>query len=84
MTDTNYMGQTVTCRISGITGLVTGYAQYITGCNQCLVEPKSTDSDKPARASWVDEQRLDVDTTIPRFVIDNGSNPGCGLAPPIR
>jgi hypothetical protein len=50
---------TVKDKISGFEGQVTGHADYITGCDQYLVQPPSKDGEwKDPR--WFDESRLEV------------------------
>ena len=44
-------------QITGFKGIIGGFAQYITGCDQYLVQPRSTDGKYPDSA-WVDEGRL--------------------------
>jgi hypothetical protein len=78
------LGLTVKDTITGFTGIVTGYVQYLTGCNQALVVPKVGKDGRPIDGHWYDEQRLEVDTKKKPIKIDNGSNPGADLAAPIR
>jgi hypothetical protein len=69
-------------RITGFTGIVTGTAEYISGCNQALVSPPA-EGGKLGDASWFDQQRLErIDDSL--VTLDNGDTPGCDLAPPIR
>ena len=39
-------GETVTDKITGFNGIITGQAAYITGCNQYLVQPKIDEAGK--------------------------------------
>lgn len=78
------LGLTVTDRITGFTGIVTAYVQYISGCNQCLVTPRVGADGRMGEAAWLDVQRLAVDAAAPTVVLDNGDNPGFDRAPPIR
>jgi len=79
----NYLGYTATDRITGISGICTGYVKYITGCNQYLVQPKSTDNSK-VESWWFDEGRL-VFSKKPVFKFGElhvSKNPGsCESAP---
>ena len=46
-------------KITGLQGIITGHADYITGCDQYLLQPKSKDNEfKEAR--WIDEYRLKI------------------------
>lgn len=76
-------GYTVKDVVTGFVGVVTGTVHYITGCNQCLVQPSATEDGKIPEGCWIDEQRLEVASEIP-IVLDNGANPGFDKAPPIR
>lgn len=76
------LGMTVRDRITGFTGVVTGYCQYLTGCNQALVVPPLKDG-ALQESQWLDVQRLE-DTGAERIVLDNGATPGCDKAAPKR
>lgn len=76
------LGSKARDKITGFTGIVTGYVQYLTGCNQALVQPPAKDGEYKD-SWWIDEQRLErVGKTI--VTIDNGRNPGFGKAAPKR
>lgn len=69
--------------ITGFTGVVTGRAEYISGCNQALVAPPMAADGALRDSQWFDEQRLaHVDDSL--VVLDNGSTPGCDKAAPKR
>lgn len=77
------IGRLVKDKITGFSGRVTGYVQYITGCNQALVAPPIDKDGKGVSAAWFDEQRLEfVDGS--RLTLDNSKSPGCGEPAPIR
>lgn len=61
-------------KITGFKGTVTGHADYITGCDQYLVQPESKDGDwKEGR--WFDGNRLEVSEKVkPVFFNTNGLN----------
>lgn len=69
--------------ISGASGISIGRVEYITGCNQVLLEPGIDAQGKKVDAFWVDEQRCELDASREKIVLDNGSTPGCALAAPI-
>ncbi|MGM4911474.1 hypothetical protein [Rhizobium sp. 768_B6_N1_8] len=75
------LGATYEDRITGFRGVATGYVQYITGCNQVLLAPRSTGEMK---SEWIDEQRLELDSFYPVITINNGANPGSDRAAPKR
>jgi hypothetical protein len=46
-------------QLTGFTGKITGHADYITGCDQYLIQPDAKEGEwKEAR--WFDEGRLEV------------------------
>ena len=50
------LGDVVTDRITGLTGTATGCAEYLYGCRQIQITPRS-----PQESAWIDEQRLTID-----------------------
>ncbi|HLP66755.1 MAG TPA: hypothetical protein VK181_04475 [Rhizobium sp.] len=74
------LGATATDRITNFTGIVTGRANYLTGCDQYLVSPRTPDKDP----KWFDEQRLVVDETFEVVVLDNSNGNGADIAAPIK
>jgi len=55
-----WMGKKVRDEITGFEGMVTGHADYITGCDQFLVQPECKEDGKFVQNRWFDEQRLMV------------------------
>ncbi len=53
------LGTKVKDVVTGFKGTVTGRAEYLTGCRQYCVIPKS-EGNKAAEGNWFDEQRLEV------------------------
>lgn len=78
------LGTKVIDKITGFTGVVTGYVTYISGCNQALVVPSIGKDGALRSAEWMDEQRLIVDRKTKRISLDNGRNPGFDKSPPVR
>src|SRR3546814_1776690 len=62
------LGQKVKDKITGFTGIVTGYVTYITGCNQALFAPQVGQDGAIKDACWFDEQRLVVDRKFKRKI----------------
>lgn len=68
-------------KITGFTGILTGYVKYLTGCDQYLVAPKVDKEGKHIDARWYDvnrlkqikENKIEIDTSK-----DNGA---CESAP---
>ena len=73
------LGATAKDKITGLEGVVTGRATYITGCDQYLIQPRNTEKD----AKWIDEQRLDV-SGAPVLVIDNSRGNGADRPAPVK
>ena len=77
------IGRRVKDRITGFEGVVTGYCEYITGCNQALIAPPTKDDGEFVESRWFDEQRL-VQLGDEVITLDNGSHPGPDKPAPIR
>jgi hypothetical protein len=75
------MGRQAFDNITGFSGTVTAFAEYITGCNQVLITAK-TGKGKEAIMQWIDEQRLTFSGKT--VTLDNGKKPGFGPAAPKR
>lgn len=84
MTKKITLGAKYTDRITGFTGICTGYVQYLTGCNQALLAPATKDDGSLPDSNWFDEQRLTLVENFTPIVLDNGSNPGSDKAAPKR
>jgi len=53
------IGDRVSHKINGFTGIVTGRTEYINGCVQFLVAPEKLDKDgKVMEGQWIDEQNV--------------------------
>jgi hypothetical protein len=77
------MGRKYRDKITGFEGVATGYVEYITGCNQVLLAPRVKEDGNKVGSEWYDEQRLElVGEEI--IKLDNGINPGCDMAAPIK
>jgi hypothetical protein len=77
------LGSKVKDKITGYSGVVTGFVVYLTGCNQALVVSKAG-KDGSFKGEWLDEQRLDVDKKAPIIKLNNAKTPGADFAPPKR
>ena len=53
------LGVTVRDRITGFTGVVTGFGTYLTGCDQFLVSPPAKDTGEYVDGHWLDDIRLE-------------------------
>lgn len=54
------MGMMVEDRVSGFKGIVTGKAEYITGCTQFLVNPGTNKDGNLLESIWFDKGRLEI------------------------
>ena len=70
-------------KITGFTGVATGYVKYISGCNQALLAPKVGKDGDFVETQWFDEQRL-VPMKAKTISLDNEKPPGFGKAAPKR
>lgn len=78
------LGETVQDIVTGFQGVVTGYVQYLTGCNQALVQPRVSEDGAMRESQWIDVQRLTRRSDHPRVVLDNASTSGADREPPKR
>lgn len=72
-------GDKVSDKVTGFTGVITGAATYLTGCNQYLITAKVKDEFSEAKSNWFDEGRINI--IIPKELkgsdvkaSDNGSD----------
>lgn len=82
------LGQEVRDQLTGVTGNVTGRADYLTGCNQYSVTPRSCEGNKVPDSHWFDEGRLVLTNQTANSVDPKDyqveGNPGCDIAPPSK
>jgi len=60
MTTQPGLGDKVRDKVTGFTGIVTGRVEYLTGCQQCRVQPPVKGEGDWVEAQWFDETRLEV------------------------
>lgn len=82
-TSNPYLGAKVRDRITGFSGVVTGYVEYLTGCNQVLVVPPIGNDGAFRDSMWFDVQRVEI-VALERIVLDNGATPGADRSAPKR
>lgn len=56
------LGDKVTDKYTGFTGVVTGIAEFLYGCRRVLIQPCELKDGKPVEDMWLDEQRVDVNS----------------------
>ena len=71
------LGRHATDRITGFSGVIVGYVEYLTQCNQALLSPKVGKDGAVRESAWFDVQRLVIDMKKSPIVLDNGKTPGC-------
>ena len=54
------LGLLVRDSITGFQGYVTGHCEYITGCNQSLLQPACKPDNEFVESRWFDDDRLTV------------------------
>ena len=60
MSDKPELGAEAKDSITGFKGIITGHAEYITGCDQYLLTPKVSEVGKLVESGWYDENRVIV------------------------
>jgi len=72
-------------KISGFTGIVTGYANYITGCDQWLLSPKCEDEKihtKP-ESIWFDDGRVEpIEELVSEKDVESDTGKGADMQAP--
>jgi hypothetical protein len=79
-----YRKQTIKVKdkVTGFIGVVTGHADYLTGCDQYLVQPASKDGEwKEGR--WFDQNRLEIVSEERPVLIDSNDN-GADMQAPVK
>jgi len=78
----NYeLGSKATEKITGFSGVITGKASYLTGCDQYLVQPPCKDG-AFVEGQWFDEARLVVGSiAVEPESVQGAENGACGKAP---
>jgi hypothetical protein len=77
------VGLKVRDRVTGFEGIVTGRAEYITGCAQVLVQPKVDQKGAFVEGRWVDETRVEVLDYSPAFANET-PNSGPDVPAPVK
>lgn len=53
------LGKKAKDKITGFTGIITGRAQYLTGCDQYVIAPPAIEG-KLESSQWFDEGRVEI------------------------
>jgi len=78
------LGQQAKDRITGISGTITGYCHYITGCDQACIQPKATKDSSYIEGRWFDVNRVDKIKGQKIEIDVEEDNGPCECMPPIR
>lgn len=73
-------------KITGFMGIAIGHCQYLTGCNQTLLQPACEEGKRTIRpvGEWFDDQRLLEVSGGATIELDNGTTPGHDKEAPKR
>lgn len=75
------LGKKLKDKITGFTGIATGKATYITGCDQYLLAPQCAENGSFIDGHWFDEGRLEIiDDSLKLEVA--ADKPGCDKEAP--
>lgn len=79
------LGIEVKDKVTGLVGVITARASYITGCDQYLVQPQG-DGSKYPDASWIDDGRLEATDKGLLVEIEEvkSEKNGCDISAPIK
>jgi len=61
------LGETAKDEITGFKGIITGRCDYITGCDQYMLQPKSIKSSEVPEPKWLDDNRLVIIKTTKKI-----------------
>lgn len=70
------LGQKGTDIITGFTGTIVGYVEYLTGCNQYLIIPKcgKGETNKKPEGEWIDDNRVEIEKVKKISLFQTNSN----------
>lgn len=86
MSESIKFGVSAKDKITGLKGIITAKAEYITGCNQYLLQPKVSESGDFKEGKWVDEGRIEIDWHEPVIEISDlkAEENGCDIPAPTK
>lgn len=83
-TRNDHLGKTAADVITGFRGTITGFCQYLSGCDQYLITPKCETTNKAAEGSWFDCNRLQLEVGPKPVQLDTSNAAGPDKPAPIR
>lgn len=70
--------------VTGFTGVITARVEYLTGCNQCAVQPPVNDKGEIPDGRYIDEDRLVAVEGAEVVKLDTKTANGFDAPPPQR
>jgi hypothetical protein len=77
------LGKKAKDKITGFEGFLTGHANYITGCDQYLIQPSAKEGEFKDPL-WFDESRLEIISDGITEEEVKGEENGCDYSAPIK
>ena len=78
------LGQLAKDVVTGFTGVLTGHANYLTGCDQYSIQPLVDDKGKLEDARWFDDGRIEIiEEKVKSEDVKSDKN-GCDMTAPIK
>lgn len=75
-------------KVTGFTGIITGYCDYLTGCAQWLITPVMKADGTLAEPRWYDDGRVEVLDAVPvisyEAIAEGALTTGADIPAPIR
>jgi hypothetical protein len=80
------LGQKAKDKITGFEGIITGHSDYLTGCDQYLIQPicGSDNIIEYPRGTWFDEGRIEIIKDKMTKEDVKGKKNGCDYSAPIK
>lgn len=78
------LGHEAKDKVTGFQGILTGYCEYLTGCNQYHIQPKCEKATSYPNGTWIDEGKIELITEEPKLTSKDvkGKKNGCDCMPP--
>ncbi|AUR84416.1 TMhelix containing protein [Vibrio phage 1.055.O._10N.286.55.E9] len=74
------LGKTGTDLVTGFSGIITGVASYITGCDQYSLMGKAS-GDSTGNTIWVDVNRIAIDENVCQLILNTDVDKGACESP---
>lgn len=71
-------------KITGFKGIITGHADYLTGCDQYLLQPKSKADGDFNEGRWFDEGRIEIIKEAMTKKDVKAKENGCDYSAPVK